>query len=544
MIIINNIKLSLDTDFNDVYSIVASKLKINKQDILSAELYRKSVDARDKRDVRFCVSIIAKLKNEAQALKRNKNVTPFIKKEYIWQKVQSNMRPVVIGFGPAGMLAALTLARAGLKPIVYERGADVDTRTAHVEKFFAGGTLNPESNVQFGEGGAGTFSDGKLNSGIKDIRCRTVLELFHQFGAQKDILIDAKPHIGTDVLKNVVKNLRNEIISLGGDVNFNSRLDGVFFENGRLAEISINGRKQTCQYLCLCIGHSARDTFKMLYNSGLEMTRKPFAMGVRIEHLQSKINKALYGDFANHKALKAADYKLAIHLPSGRGVYTFCMCPGGEVINASSEVDGVAVNGMSNSRRDGANANSALLVGINPEDFEGDNVFAGCELQAKIEQKAYKIGKGAVPITTVGNFVFDKKAQIGTVKPTVKPMFTFANLCDIYPDFITDSLKDGIKEMDKKIHGFACDDAILTAPETRSSSPVRITRNEAGESVSYSGIYPCGEGAGYAGGIMSAAVDGIKSAEKIIESMRNVRKTFMSSAYSRTDFCDDKIVSQ
>ena len=521
MIIINNIKTSLDTDLNDLYSIVASKLKISKQDIISAELYRKSVDARDKRDVHFCLSVIAKLKNESQVLKKNKNAAPFTKKEYVWQKAQSDIRPVVIGFGPAGMFAALTLARAGLRPIVYERGADVDTRTADVEKFFAGGTLNPESNVQFGEGGAGTFSDGKLNSGIKDIRCRTVLEVFHEFGAGQDILIDAKPHIGTDVLKNVVKNIRNEIISLGGEVHFNSKLDGVFFENGRLAEIYINGKNHKCELLCLCIGHSARDTFKMLYNCGIEMTRKPFAMGVRIEHLQSEINKALYGDFANHKALKAADYKLAVHLPGGRGVYTFCMCPGGEVINASSEQGGIAVNGMSNSRRDGANANSALLVGINPEDFEGDNVFAGCELQAKIELKAYEIAGGAVPITTVGNFVFGLPQQLGTVMPTIKPNFEFADLCDIYPSFITDSLKDGIKEMDKKIHGFACHDAILTAPETRSSSPVRITRNEAGESVSFGGIYPCGEGAGYAGGIMSAAVDGIKSAEKIIDSTHN-----------------------
>ncbi len=521
MIIINNIKLPLDANLGDIYGTVANKIKINKQDIISAELYRKSVDARDKSDVHFCVSVIAEIKNEGKVLKKNKNAAPFTKKEYVWQKAQSKIRPVVIGFGPAGMFAALTLARAGLRPIVYERGADVDTRTADVQKFFNSGNLNPESNVQFGEGGAGTFSDGKLNSGIKDIRCRTVLETFYSFGAQKDILIDAKPHIGTDVLKTVVKNLREEIISLGGEVNFNSRLDGVFFNDSKLVEISVNGKITPCKYLCLCIGHSARDTFKMLYDCGLEMTRKPFAMGVRIEHLQSEINKALYGNFATHKALKAADYKLAVHLPSGRGVYTFCMCPGGEVINASSEQGGIAVNGMSESRRDGVNANSALLVGVNPEDLQGDDVFAGCELQKQIEQKAYNIANGAVPITTVGNFVFDKKCEIGTVKPTVKPQFAFADFSNIYPEFIIESLKNGIIEMDKKIQGFACHDAILTAPETRSSSPVRIVRNEWGESVSVGGIYPCGEGAGYAGGIMSAAVDAIKSAEKIIFSMHN-----------------------
>lgn len=520
MIIINNIKLSLDTNLNDIYGIVANKLKINKQDIISAELYRKSVDARDKRDVHFVVSIIAMLKNEEQVLKRNKNATPFTKKEYVWQKAQSNIRPVIIGFGPAGMFAALTLARAGLKPIVYERGQDVDTRTIDVNNFFLGGKLNPESNVQFGEGGAGTFSDGKLNSGIKDIRCRTVLEVFYEFGAKQDILIDAKPHIGTDVLKTVVKNIRQEIISLGGEVNFGAKLDGLVFTDNKISEISINGQKQPCEILCLCIGHSARDTFKMLKDSGFDMQRKPFAMGVRIEHLQSEINKALYGDFAAHKVLKAADYKLAIHLPSGRGVFTFCMCPGGEVVNASSEQGGIAVNGMSESRRDGVNANSALLVGVNPEDFDGDDVLAGCELQRQIEQKAYQIGQGFVPITTVGNFVFEEKSEIGAVKPTVKPNYVFADFTDIYPEFIIESLKDGIKEMDKKIRDFACHDAVLTAPETRSSSPVRIVRNEAGESVTYSGIYPCGEGAGYAGGIMSAAVDGIKSAEKIIESVK------------------------
>ena len=520
MIVINNIKLSLDADLNDIYGIVANKLKINKQDILSAELYRKSVDARDKRDVHFVISIIADIKNEAKVLKKNKNAMPFTQKEYVWQKAQSSIRPVVIGFGPAGIFAALTLARAGLRPIVYERGTDVDTRTADVQKFFGGGNLNPESNVQFGEGGAGTFSDGKLNSGIKDIRCRTVLQTFYQFGAQKDILIDAKPHIGTDVLKTVVKNIRNEIIALGGEVNFGAKLDGLFFEDNQLTEISVNGNKQKCKCLCLCIGHSARDTFKMLKNSGVDMQRKPFAMGVRIEHLQREINKSLYGDFASHSALKAADYKLAVHLPSGRGVFTFCMCPGGEVINASSETGGIAVNGMSESRRDGDNANSALLVGVNPEDFDGDDVLAGCELQARIEQNAYKIGNGAVPITTVGNFVFGADAKIGDVKPTVKPQYTFADFGEIYPDYIIESLKDGIKEMDKKIRGFACADAILTAPETRSSSPVRITRNDDGESVTYGGIYPCGEGAGYAGGIMSAAVDGIKLAEKIIEAIK------------------------
>ncbi len=520
MIISNNLKTPLDFDFSNITDYIAAKLKINKTDIVTAELYRKSVDARDKRDVHFCISVVANIKNEAKILKRNKNCTEFVKKDYVWQTVNSAIRPVIIGFGPAGMFAALTLAMAGLKPIVFERGQDVDTRTADVNAFFCGGRLKPNSNIQFGEGGAGTFSDGKLNTGIKDIRCRTVLEAFCQFGAQKEILTDAKPHIGTDILKNVIKNIRKEIIRLGGEVNFDSRLDGVFFNDNKLSAIAVNGKKISCKYLCLCIGHSARDTFKMLFESGIKMERKPFAIGVRIEHLQSKINSSLYGEFANHSSLNAADYKLAVHLANGRGVYTFCMCPGGEVVNASSEEGGIAVNGMSNSRRDGKNANSALLVGVGPEDFEGDDVFAGCRLQSSIEQNAYNVAGGAVPITTVGNFVFDKKAELGSVTPTVKPNYVLSDFDKIFPEFIIEALKEGVLEMDKKIDGFADFDAVLTAPETRSSSPIRIVRNNLGQALDLVGVYPCGEGAGYAGGIMSAAVDGIKTAENIIAAIK------------------------
>lgn len=516
MIIINNINVPLDTDFKEIKKIAANALKIHDNDIISAKLYRKSVDARKKQDVHFCVSVVAECKSEARILKKNKNVLPFCEKKYVWQKCKSNIRPVVVGFGPAGMFAALTLARAGLRPIVLERGRDVESRTRDVENFFSCGILNPESNVQFGEGGAGTFSDGKLNTGIKDVRCRTVLDEFVHFGAQKDILIDAKPHIGTDVLKNVVKNLREEIKSLGGEIRFESLLEDIEIKDNTLCSISVNGEKMPCNCLILCIGHSARDTFLMLKNNGVLMERKPFAMGVRIEHLQADINRALYGDFAEHTALSAADYKLVVHPENGRGVYTFCMCPGGEVINASSEVGAIAVNGMSKSARAGKNANSALLVGVEPCDLSGEDVLEGCYLQRKIEQKAYKIGGGAVPITTVGHFLYGDAAKIKKVQPTVRPKTVFAELEDIFPNFITDSLKQGILLMDKKIAGFADSAAIITAPETRSSSPVRILRGECGESKSTRGIYPCGEGAGYAGGIMSAAVDGIKTAENVI----------------------------
>jgi len=512
--------LPLDTDFGDLTPVIATALKTDKSNILSSELYRKSVDARHKNDVKFCCSVKISLKNgEDKILKKIKNTTAFKEENYNWKKAANipNLRPIVIGFGPAGMFAALTLARAGLKPIVFERGADADTRKTSVDAFFSGGKLDTETNVQFGEGGAGTFSDGKLNTGIKDIRCRTVLNCFYEFGADKKILTDAKPHIGTDVLIDVVKNLRKEIINLGGEVHFNVRLDGITLKDGKIEEISVNGEKIPADRVILATGHSARDVFELLKSQNIEMVRKPFSMGVRIEHLQNDINKALYGEFANHSALGAADYKLAVHLENGRGVYTFCMCPGGEVINASSEEGGIAVNGMSESRRDGKNANSALLVGVDPEDLSGDDVLAGCYLQREIEQKAYKIGLGAVPVTTVGEFVFGESTPIDKVRPTVKPSVIAADFNEIFPDFIINSLKAGILAFDKKIKGFADKQAVLSAPETRSSSPVRICRNEAFESVSACGLYPTGEGAGYAGGIMSAAVDGIRVAEAVIE---------------------------
>jgi uncharacterized FAD-dependent dehydrogenase len=415
------------------------------------------------------------------------------------------------------MFAALTLARAGLRPLVIERGADVDSRTKAVEEFFGGGVLNPNNNVQFGEGGAGTFSDGKLNSGIKNSRCRTVLETFVNFGADSKILYEAKPHIGTDVLVNVVKNLRQEVISLGGKVLFNTCVEDIEIENNRVVSVTANGEKYACDKVIIATGHSARDTFQMLFDNKVEMAQKPFAIGVRIEHLQEDINKSLYGDFWNDEHLTAADYKLAEHLENGRGVYTFCMCPGGEVINASSEQGGIAVNGMSKSARNGKNANSALLVNVDTNDFGSSDVLAGCKLQQQIEKAAFELCGGKVPITTVGEFCFGETQKIGKVKPTVKPQYQFADIKKIFPTFISESLKEGIVKFDKKISGFADFDAIITAPESRSSSPVRIIRNEEMQSTNVKGLYPCGEGAGYAGGIMSAAVDGMCVAEKIIE---------------------------
>ncbi|MBE6766077.1 MAG: FAD-binding protein [Ruminococcaceae bacterium] len=523
MIIINDIHLPLEDFPSDFHAVAARELKINENKIKSASLYRKSVDARRKSDVHFCCSVIVSLNcDEGFAIKKCKKAHIFNEEKYEWKTgISSPTRPIVVGFGPAGMFAALTLARAGLRPIVIERGEAVDERKKSVERFFSGGPLSAESNVQFGEGGAGTFSDGKLNTGIKNIRCRAVLEEFVRFGAKDEILIDAKPHIGTDRLVEIVKNLRNEIIALGGEVRFSSRLNNILSTDGKISEIEIycgdNRDIIPCSHLILATGHSARDTFFMLKENDILMERKAFSVGARIEHKRADIDRALYGDFAGHPALGAADYKLATHLDNGRGVYTFCMCPGGVVINASSEPGGIAVNGMSYSARDGENSNSAVLADIRPDELPGDDVLAGVSFQREIEQKAFSAAYGAVPTTTFGKML--GKSPKKAVSPSVLPNTAECDMREILPGNIADSIIEGIKIFGKKIEGFDSDSARLTFPETRSSSPVRILRNDTFQSPSLHGLFPCGEGAGYAGGIMSAAVDGIRIAEAVIESI-------------------------
>lgn len=520
MLLIKQVSMPLDTDFDNIKQAVSHVLKVPEKDIISVRLYRKSVDARHKNNIFFCCSFLIEIKNEKALLKRCKNAETYTEKPYVWQTANSHERPVVVGFGPAGMFAALTLARAGLKPIVVERGQDVDNRRRQVEEFFSGGRLDTESNVQFGEGGAGTFSDGKLNTGIKDKRCREVLSVFHTFGAQDKILYEAKPHIGTDVLVNVVKNIREEIIKLGGEIKFGCRMDKIIVSDGTVQAVTVceNGENYNinCKYLILALGHSARDTFLMLKNTGIKMERKPFSVGARIEHRQKDINKALYGEFAAHKNLSAADYKLAVHLPSGRGVYTFCMCPGGKVINASSEEGFIAVNGMSYSARDGENANSALLVDVRPDDLAGDDVLEGVNFQRAIEKRAYNTGVGKVPVCSVGELLGTEQSGTDLVKPSVKPDTVKTDIYNVLPDFVADSIKQALPLLGKKLNGFDNVNAVLTFPETRSSSPVRILRDENYVSVSLGGLYPAGEGAGYAGGIMSAAVDGMRVAEKVI----------------------------
>lgn len=530
MIKLQNVLISVNNT-GDEKIIVSETLKIDVKQIKSVNLFKRAIDARKKPNIFYCNTYIVDFfdsGNEKNILKKNKNALPYVHKPYIWRTTSHipKARPVVIGSGPAGMFAALTLARAGLNPIIIEKGEPVEKRVKTVETFWNGNEINSNSNVQFGEGGAGTFSDGKLNTGIKDARCRTVLEEFHRFGANEDILFNAKPHIGTDVLRRVVKNIRNEILSLGGEYRFNTEFKRPIIKNNRLNSIILSESNTEyeipTEHLILAIGNAARNTYYSLYNSGIDIIPKAFAMGVRIEHLQENINRARYGN--NYpKILPPADYKLATHLENRRGVYSFCMCPGGLVVNSSSEPNTHVTNGMSNQKRNEKNANSALLVGISEDDFSylGDGTpFGGIKLQEQIEKTAFNITKGlGVPTQTVGSFLGkSKKNAVGDVLPTVKPLPCFCDISEIFPSYITDSLKLAIPIFDKQIKGFSNENAILTAPETRSSAPVRIIRDKAYRS-NITGIYPCGEGAGYAGGITSSAVDGIRVAEAIIESL-------------------------
>ena len=517
MLRISNIKLPIDGDEEKLCELVKKKYGIKK--ISSFKISKKSIDARHKDNICFVYSVDAETENDEKYI--GKNVTEIKNEEYIFPKCKNKDKTVVIvGAGPAGMMCALMLSRAGLNPVVIERGKCAEERKKDVERLFSDGILCENSNVQFGEGGAGTFSDGKLTTGINDFRIKKVLEEFYSHGAPEEILYLSKPHIGTDNLYNMVINMRREIIRNGGEIRFSHRLSDIITENKRLKEIEIDsdGEKyrMKADALVLASGHSARDTFEMLKARGVPMERKAFSIGARIEHRQSEINKSQYGKF--YKLLGAADYKIAVHLPSGRGVYTFCMCPGGQVIASASEKGGVVTNGMSFYARDGKNANSALLVSVTPEDFEGDDVLSGMYLQREIEQRAYAAANGGykAPAQYVGDFL-GVEYSVKT-EPTYRPGVVFTDLDEIFPKFVTDAMREAIPMMDKKLKGFADPGAALTAPETRSSSPVRIIRDKETLMSEIYGIYPCGEGAGYAGGITSAAVDGIKVAEKIAES--------------------------
>ena len=524
MIQIRNLRLSPGEDESRLTELAAAKLSVKPGRVASLRILKKSLDARKKDDIHYVYSVAVSVPGlERQILKRrHKDISEYKKKEYAIPAWPIGApRPVIAGFGPAGMFAALVLARSGARPLVLERGPCVEERQKAVEAFRSGGPLDEKANVQFGEGGAGTFSDGKLNTGISDGRLFWVLEQFRDHGAPASVTYDAKPHVGTDILIRVVRSFREEILSLGGEIRFDTRLTGLITEEGSLRGVRAVGPEGPyelpCEDLILAVGHSARDTFEMLLESGVAMERKPFSMGVRIEHLQSEIDLSQYGE--SGWELPPADYSLNVRLPDGTSAYTFCMCPGGEVIAAASESGGVVTNGMSNSARNGANANSALLVTLHTEDFPGEGVLAGMRWQREIEQRAFACGGGNyhAPAQLLGDFLENRPSTgAGKVTPSYRPGVTWGELRRVLPERITSVLANAIPELGKKLRGFDAPDAVLTAPETRSSSPVRILRGE-DLSSELKGLYPCGEGAGYAGGISSAAVDGMRCAEAILK---------------------------
>ena len=527
MIRIRQVKIPIRNDNKEfIIKKISNILKINKDDITSFNIVKKSIDARDKNNILYVYEFDVEVVLEDKIINKNKSKDIFITpdEEYTYpvpgkEKLTNNI--TIVGSGPSGLFCAYLLAEMGYKVTVIEQGERMEERIKTVDKFFETNELNELSNVQFGEGGAGTFSDGKLNTLVKDkmFRGKKVFEIFIENGAPEEIMYLQKPHIGTDILRKVIINMRNKIISMGGEFLYNTKLTDLVIKDKKLVEIELNNKDRIkCNNLVLAIGHSARDTFYMLNKHDLEMMSKPFAVGFRIEHPQDMINKSQYGE--NYKYLPPASYKLTYQASTGRGVYSFCMCPGGFVVNASSEKNRLVVNGMSNYKRDEKNSNSAIVVTINNKDF-GEELFAGVEYQRKLEEKAYNIGKGFIPIQLYRDYIENKETtKLGKIIPNTKGSYTFSNLNDIFSKEINDSIKEAMSNFGKKIKGFDREDAVFLGVESRTSSPIIIKRNEKLES-NILGIYPCGEGAGYAGGITTAAIDGIKVAEELIKKYQN-----------------------
>ncbi len=529
MIRVQDIKLSLEEDQKQLALKVAKKLKIKPVDLLSYTIFKEAIDARKKDDIKLVYTLDVETTKDELLLEKYPNLKrpdPAYVCPPLGEGIMEHA-PVVVGSGPCGLFAALILAQQGFKPIVIERGKCVEERVKDVEAFWENGTFDVKSNVQFGEGGAGTFSDGKLTTQIKNKRCHKVLEEMVLAGAPEENLYKNKPHVGTDILRGVVRNIRQQIIALGGTFRFESQVTDLEIREEALKAVIVNGHERIeTEHCILAIGHSARDTFEMLAARKVYMEQKPFSMGMRVEHLQEWINEAQYGEkYAHHDKLGAAEYKLVHHCENGRTVYSFCMCPGGYVIASASEEGRLVTNGMSEHKRDAQNANSAILVNVGPEDFKGSDPLAGMYMQREFEELAFKMGGSnyKAPIQRLGDFFKNEPStNFGIVKPSYEPGVTLANIREALPTFMSEAIDEAMHAFGKKIKNFDHKDALFTGFETRSSSPIRMPRNEAYES-NIKGLYPAGEGAGYAGGISSAAVDGIQIAEAIVTKYKGVR---------------------
>lgn len=523
MIRISQLKMHIEEDPTSLENKIREKLKLNKRTSFTYKIHRRNIDAREKDNIYFVYSVDVSCDDEEKILrKRIKDVvkSPIHSTKILSKGVRYLQNPpVVVGFGPAGMFASLLLAQYGYCPIVLERGEDVDTRSEKVKSFFEEAILDEESNIQYGEGGAGTFSDGKLTARSKDPRVQKIYDTFVRFGAPKEITYESFPHVGSDKLKGIIKNIRKEIIRLGGEIHFNTKMESLIIEDGNVVGVHTKDKDYYSTQVILALGNSARDTVKNLYAQGVTMESKPLAIGFRIEHKQKNIDKALYHTYANHPSLQAASYRLTNTADNGRGVYTFCMCPGGSVVAATSLKEHVVVNGMSDYARDKENANSAVLVQVNAKDY-GDGIFDGMHYLDNLEKQAYQLGGSnyKAPCQRVIDYLKNEKSQsLGNVKPSYPLGVTLANLNVLFSNEMNDALKQGLLNFDKKLEGFASEDAIITGVETRSSSPIRIVRDiNTLYSTSVNGVYPCGEGAGYAGGIVSSAIDGLRCAEKLI----------------------------